>query len=145
MFVHQRQPLECSTISRSVVEEVTGPDIVLEPGRLTSEQTPPRRAHVVMTMGSLWTQCQRNEIAMTLMDLLTDPREDEDVRLATYMGLWDARWVARLGLMESVAFPSIPDLGEPIDLENIIDWKYIDAINLSLNYGKTSDLNEDEI
>src|SRR5262249_58663807 len=32
-FVHQRQPLERAAIGRPVVDEVAGPDIVLEPGR----------------------------------------------------------------------------------------------------------------
>ena len=34
IFVHQRQPLERTTVRRPVVDEVAGPDVVLEPGRL---------------------------------------------------------------------------------------------------------------
>ena len=34
IFVHQRQPLERATIGRPIVDEVAGPNIVFEPGRL---------------------------------------------------------------------------------------------------------------
>jgi hypothetical protein len=34
IFVLHRQPLEGTTIGRSIADEVTGSDIVLEPGRL---------------------------------------------------------------------------------------------------------------
>src|SRR5580704_6330533 len=40
IFVHQRQPLEWTTVCRSVVDEVTCPHVVLEPGRLPHATVP---------------------------------------------------------------------------------------------------------